>query len=204
MDNGMNILAELDNFLACQTSQAWLDVAVAEQTTLLIDHANCEKKAAATAMNLMYRYVGNSELLTKMAQLAREELLHFQQLVELMDQRNIKYIRLSPSRYAAGLRQHIDHHDSHVMVDTLIVGALIEARSCERFARVAPLLDAELSRFYRNLLKSEARHYRDYLQLAQQYSKQNLEPRIAHFVAVEAELISSPDPQFRFHSGVPQ
>lgn len=199
----MKPATDLEEFLACATSQTWLDTAVANESVLLIDHANCEKKAAATAMNLMYRYVGKSELLVKMSQLAREELLHFEQVVQLMDKRGIRYKRLSPSRYAAGLRQHIDQHNGEVLVDTLIVGALIEARSCERFARLAPLLDTELCRFYTSLLKSEARHYHDYLQLAQLYSNQDISARVKFFVAKEGQLINSPDSQFRFHSGVP-
>lgn len=199
----MDILADLDKFLACPTPQLWLDTAVVQEQLLLIDHANCEKKAAATAMNLMYRHVGKTELLIKMSQLAREELLHFQQVVQLMDKRGIAYTRLSPSRYAAGLREHINHHNGEVLVDTLIVGAFIEARSCERFARLAPRLDAELSRFYTSLLKSEARHYCDYLELAQRYSKHNLDERVAFFATLERDLIESVDQEFRFHSGPP-
>lgn len=190
-------------FLACETPAAWLQAALANQEQLLIDHANCEKKAAAAAMHLMYRYTSKTDLLQKMSQLAREELLHFQQVVELMAQRGVSYIRLSPARYAGALRAQIATGGNEQLTDTLIVGAFIEARSCERFAKLAPLLDAELSRFYKSLLRSESRHYRDYLALAQLYSSQSIEPRVAEFAALEAELISSPDPEFRFHSGIP-
>ena len=89
------------------------------------------------------------------------------------------------------------------LVDTLIVGAFIEARSCERFAKLAPLLDAELERFYGGLLKSESRHYADYILLAKRYSESDISARVAHFAAKEAELINRPDDKFRFHSGVP-
>ena len=197
------MLSEILEFLPCPTPDAWLEEAVRQQSVLLIDHANCEKKAASTAMNLLYRYSDRTELLQKMAQLAREELLHFEQVVKLLEQRQIEYAYLSASRYAGGLRRHIRHDRRHVLTDTLIIGAFVEARSCERFARLAPLLDAPLARFYRGLLKSEARHYQDYLALARLYADEDITPQIERLRAVEHELISSPDSEFRFHSGVP-
>lgn len=175
-----------------------------EQEILLIDHANCEKKAASTAMNLMYRYVDRSELLQKMSQLAREELLHFEQVVAILQARNIPYVHIEPSRYAAGLRQHIRPQEPDRLIDTLIIGAFIEARSCERFAALAPSLDPELHKFYQSLLRSESRHFMDYLQLAQTYAEQDISGRIEFFANREAELVNSADPQFRFHSGVPE
>ncbi|WP_447556208.1 tRNA isopentenyl-2-thiomethyl-A-37 hydroxylase MiaE [Vreelandella sp. EE22] len=193
----------LNDFLACQTPDAWLEWALVNPETLLIDHAQCEKKAASTAMNLLYRYVGQPLLLSKMSQLAREELLHFEQVVGLMERRGVAYTHLSASRYAEGLRRHLRSNDPERLIDVLIIGALIEARSCERFARLIPYLDEELARFYRTLVKSEGRHFEDYLLLAQQQTPDAIDDRIAFFVAREAELITSPDTAFRFHSGVP-
>lgn len=196
---------ELETFLFCPTPAAWLDWALQNQTLLLIDHANCEKKAASNAMGLMYRHVAHTDLLTKMSQLAREELLHFEQVVGLMAERGIAYERIGPSRYAAGLREHMrTDKREEALTDSLIVGAIVEARSCERFARLAPLLDATLGRFYLSLLRSEARHYKDYLMLAAQYTAQDINPRVQHFLAVEKNLIESEDEEFRFHSGVPK
>lgn len=197
------MLNAITHFLPCATPDAWLDEALAHQDLLLIDHANCEKKAAATAMNLMYRYTTKPDLLKKMSQLAREELLHFQQVVEIMQQRNIEYFRLSPSRYAAGLRDLIAKEEGQQLVDTLIVGAFIEARSCERFAKLAPLLDEELQKFYRSLLKSEARHFEDYLALAKEYADEDIESRVEQIAAKEQRLVLEPDEEFRFHSGPP-
>ena len=131
-------------FLSCATPDSWIDAAKDNQDRLLIDHANCEKKAAASAMNLMYRYTTRSELLNKMSQLAREELLHFQQVVEILAFRGIKYVRLGPSRYAAGLRNLYTGDEHQHLIDTLISGAFIEARSCERFAKLVPHLDLSL------------------------------------------------------------
>lgn len=200
-------LSPINNFLSCCTPEAWLEAALVNQDVLLIDHANCEKKAAATAMNLLYRYVGHTDLLYKMSQLAREELLHFEQVVEIMVERGVAYRPLTASRYASGLREHVRTQQqagrTAVLVDTLIVGALVEARSCERFARLAPLLDERLGRFYRNLLRSEARHFEDYLNLAKRYSDEDITPHVERFLAVEKQLVESPDSEFRFHSGVP-
>lgn len=195
---------ELETFLLCPTPTAWLDWALQNQALLLIDHANCEKKAASNAMGLMYRHVAHTDLLTKMSQLAREELLHFEQVVGLMAERGIAYQRIGPSRYAAGLREHMrTDQREQALTDSLIVGAIVEARSCERFARLAPLLDARLGKFYLSLLRSEARHYRDYLTLAAQYTDEDIQPRVQHFLGVEKQLIESEDEEFRFHSGVP-
>ena len=197
------MLTKISNFLPCATPDAWLQEALIHQDLLLIDHANCEKKAAATAMNLMYRHTNKPDLLKKMSQLAREELLHFEQVVEIMQLRGVDYVRLSPSRYASGLRELIAKEEKQQLIDTLIVGAFIEARSCERFAKLAPLLDSELQKFYRSLLKSEARHFEDYLALAREYSDKDIGPKLEQIAAEEGRLISEPDAQFRFHSGPP-
>lgn len=194
-------------FLDCPTPDAWVEAALAHIELLLIDHAQCEKKAASTAMSLLYRYVDFPVLLKCMAQLAREELLHFEQVLKIMEDRGIVYRHLTASRYAEGLRRHVRTQEPDRLMDILIVGALIEARSCERFAALIPHLDASLARFYRGLVKSEGRHYEDYLMLARQASggidNQAFVARVAFFAAREAELISAPDTELRFHSGVP-
>lgn len=194
---------DLLGFLACRTPDAWIDWALKNPQLLLIDHAQCEKKAASTAMSLLYRYVDQPLLLEKMSQLAREELLHFEQVVKLMEARGVVYHHLSASRYAGELRRHVRGRDPERLIDILIIGALIEARSCERFASLIPYLDAELAKFYRTLVKSEGRHYEDYLMLARHVASDSLSDRIAFFTEQEAILIASPDSAFRFHSGVP-
>lgn len=193
-----------EGFLRCTTPQAWLDEALRQLPVLLVDHANCEKKAAATAMNLMYRYVDKPQLLEKMSQLAREELLHFEQVVGLLRERSLPYHHLGPSRYAGALREHIRSAEPGRLTDTLIIGAFVEARSCERFAALAPLLDPRLGKFYRSLLRSEARHFEDYLQLAGDHAGEDISARVDFFAGLEAELVSTPDTLFRFHSGVPE
>lgn len=196
-------LTELNAFLGCPTPEAWIQRALKEPEILLIDHAHCEKKAASTALNLMFRYVEYPELLDKMSRLAREELRHFEQVLALMRQRGVAYRHSEASRYAQGLRRHARTDEPHRLVDILIIGAFIEARSCERFAALAERVDRELGSFYRSLLKSEARHYQDYLQLARQYAVGPIEQRIQVFRQHEQQLIETPDPEFHFHSGLP-
>ncbi|MGI9282513.1 MAG: tRNA-(ms[2]io[6]A)-hydroxylase [Endozoicomonas sp.] len=162
-----------------------------------------EKKAASTALNLMYRYTEHFELLNKMSRLAREELRHFEQVLAIIKKRDIPYKPLSASRYAGVLRKHVRTWEPARMVDTLIIGAYIEARSCERFHKLAPYLDDELKKFYLSLLKSEGRHFKDYLALAEGISEESIEERVAFFAEVEREAVESVDEEFRFHSGVP-
>ena len=198
------LVAGIQAFLPCTTPDAWVEVALQrdQEPTLLIDHANCEKKAAATALALMHRYTDNLVLLNKMSRLAREELRHFEQVIKIMSARGITYEPLSASRYAQGLHKRVRRHEPGRLIDTLIVGALIEARSCERFARLAPELDTELGEFYFSLLKSEARHYADYLRLAESLAGgEHLADRLDYFRGLEVELVESADTQFRFHSG---
>jgi tRNA-(ms[2]io[6]A)-hydroxylase len=190
-------------FLACPTPARWIEAAQADLPLLLQDHANCEKKAAGTAMNLLFRYSGRSELQVLLAQLVREEMLHYEQVLEIMQARGIPYRPVSAARYAGGLREHVRTHEPGHLVDILIVGAFVEARSCERFAALAPHLDEELARFYTFLLRSEARHFEYYLGLAEQYSPEPIAARVAFFREVERELVERPDTEIRFHSGPP-
>ncbi len=199
----MTPLNDILQFLPCATPDRWIENALNNQATLLIDHANCEKKAASTAMTLIHRYSENFVLLNKMSRLVREEMRHFEQVIALMKRRGVTYEYLSASRYASGLRDCARKPEAEKLVDILIIGAFIEARSCERFARLAPHLDAELEAFYGSLLKSEARHYQDYLELAKSAAGDDvcIDWRIAEIAAIEHQLIEQPDTEFRFHSG---
>jgi len=200
----MNALKEIIEFLHCETPDEWIHAAVNNQALLLLDHANCEKKAASTALTLMYRYVGDFDMMHKMSRLAREELRHYEQVMDIMQKRGVPYDQITPCRYASELRKPVRTHEPGRYVDTLIVGAIIEARSCERFAKLAPHLDDDLQKFYLSLLKSEARHYQDYLALASRAAEgEDISARVNVFLELEKSLIESPDVEFRFHSGIP-
>ncbi|UPL04400.1 tRNA-(MS[2]IO[6]A)-hydroxylase (MiaE) [Pseudomonas sp. IsoF] len=183
---------------------AWIEAALADQETLLIDHKNCEFKAASTALSLIAKYNTHLDLINMMSRLAREELVHHEQVLRLMKRRGVPLRPVSAGRYASGLRRLVRAHEPVKLVDTLVVGAFIEARSCERFAALVPHLDEELGTFYHGLLKSEARHYQGYLKLAHQYGEAaDIARRVELVREAEAELIQSPDQELRFHSGIP-
>ncbi|MFC3094922.1 tRNA-(ms[2]io[6]A)-hydroxylase [Alteromonas sediminis] len=243
------LLNPIHAFLGCKTPETWLAQAKRSENfaVLLIDHANCELKAAQTAMLLLRRYavdkesgdallawlkpfedfvyrkIGNGdfsqhislskklinksdfahgdEMISKMVLLIKEELHHFQQVLEIMQSRDISYDNLTASRYAKGLMRCVRTHEPAKLIDTLICGAIIEARSCERFAAIAPFMEENISKFYVSLLRSEARHFEDYLSLAQQIATESIAPRVAFFIEKERQLVTLPDDQFRFHSG---
>ncbi|QEY63866.1 tRNA-(ms[2]io[6]A)-hydroxylase [Metapseudomonas lalkuanensis] len=197
-------LPEIHDFLGCRTPDAWVAAALADQETLLIDHKNNEFKAASTAMALMAKYATHLDLINFMSRLAREELVHHEQVLRIMKRRKIDLKPVSASRYASGLRKLVRNHEPQKLVDTLVVGAFIEARSCERFEALVPHLDEELGKFYGGLLKSESRHYQGYLKLAYQFGEaRDVDRTIEKVRVAERELIESPDEEFRFHSGVP-
>lgn len=247
------LLQPILNFLNCPTPKSWLEHASQPEQlpTLLIDHCNCELKAAQTAMWLIRKYAVDKasgpallawlkpyedyvyrrvetdaikgghhsiskriaakegcdwgdQLIDKMVLLIKEELHHFQQVLEIMEERQIPYQNMRAGRYAAGLMKHVRTYEPATLIDKLICGALIEARSCERFAALVPLVDDKLGAFYTSLLRSEARHYQDYLALAQLIAgDDSIEARVTFFLEKEAELILSDDPDFYFHSGAP-
>jgi tRNA-(ms[2]io[6]A)-hydroxylase len=198
--------ANIDAFFETPTPEAWLDAASERIPELLLDHANCELKAASTALGFLYRYPERTSLAQRMSRLAREELRHFEQVRTIMDDMQVPFERLTASRYAGGLREAVRDEEPLKLLDMLLIGALIEARSCERFARLAPRLPERLARFYGGLLASEARHFEHYLGFALTetgVSQAELDERLAELKVVEASLITAPDPRFRFHSGPP-
>ena len=192
--------------LRVATPEGWLVQARATRDLLLIDHANCEKKAASTALALMFAYAEDLELTDKMSRLAREELRHFEQVAKLIRRLGVAPLRLAPGRYAERMRRLVATSEPHREVDLMICGAFIEARSCERFAALSPAIGAPLSDLFQGLHNAEARHYRVYLDLARRAAKRAgvaWEARIEAFAALEADLITQPDEVFRFHSGPP-
>jgi tRNA 2-(methylsulfanyl)-N6-isopentenyladenosine37 hydroxylase len=194
--------------LQVATPQAWVEHAAREWRLLLADHANCEKKAASTALAFMFAYPEDQALCLALARLAREELRHYEQVQKLMRQLAVPLQRMGPGRYAGALRARLATGEPARKRDLLLAGALIEARSCERFEALVPLLPDPVAAFYAGLAASERRHASLYLELARAGLKDEddatvLAHRLAGLAAIEAELIVSPDPQFRFHSGVP-
>jgi tRNA-(ms[2]io[6]A)-hydroxylase len=206
----MNAVSGLDasvpaSVLLVPTPAAWYELAAERWRDLLVDHANCEKKAASTALSLMFTYAEDMQLTDRMSRLAREELRHFEQVQKYMRELGVPFARMAPSRYAEGLRRAVRSYEPNRLLDLLLCGALIEARSCERFVGLAPKLAAPLASFYGGLAQSEARHQSLYLRLAEQRAGElEWRARLEELATIEAELVTSPDPQFRFHSGLPR
>lgn len=194
----------LITFLRIPTPKAWLEAAVANLPLLLLDHAHCERKAAATAVNFMSKYPENTDLVALMSPLAREELLHFEKVLALMHTRGYSFGPLQPCGYAQELhRLVVKGASKERLCDQLIVGAIIEARSCERFAALIPhLKDKIMQRFYSTLVKAEARHFTNYLELARNCGV-DFTARLERFLQRENQLISGQDTVLRFHSGIP-
>jgi tRNA-(ms[2]io[6]A)-hydroxylase len=196
-------------FLKVDTPTGWINSVASNVDLLLIDHANCEKKAANSALSIIFRYVEYPGLIKHMSKLAREELRHFEQVIDLMLDLEVEYKPLSPSRYASALHKEISKEEPYRLIDTLICAAVVEARSCERFAAVSGEVPAKIAEFYRFLLNSEARHFRDYIELACSYAKRErrkicgdyVDKRTEVFLDLDTELITRPDEEFRFHSG---
>ena len=198
------IVQEIQGFLKATTPGAWVDHALNDLATLLVDHANCEYKAAATGMSLITKYRQHSRLQRLMARLVREEMLHYEQVLMVMEKMGIENRPLTASRYARSLRESIRTDESGRLVDLLVVGAIVEARSCERFAVLWPHLPNSLGSYYKSLLRSEGRHYQDYLKLAHEHGDvDEVAMRLDHFLNLDQTLIESPDQEFRFHSGSP-
>jgi tRNA-(ms[2]io[6]A)-hydroxylase len=155
--------------LAAPTDPAWPARALAHLDELLLDHAHLEKKAAGTAVALLFRYPERRELQQPLARLAREELAHFEAVLGQLARRGVGFARQRAGGYAGRLHRFVRPDEPGRRLDTLLVAALIEARSCERFGLLAGALrgvDDELAAFYAELLASEARHHGEYVQLA--------------------------------------
>ena len=197
--------------LLAPTPDRWLDAACDQWQDLLIDHAYCEKKAASTALALIFAYPECEPQSLALARLAREELRHFEQVTRMLARVGVAFRRLQPSRYASGLRSRLSTHEPRRRLDLMLAGALIEARSCERFGLLKCRLPAPLAEFYGDLQRAEARHCDLYLKLAStaamvpgsNTAAADWQLRLRELVAVEAELITAADTQLRFHSGPP-
>jgi tRNA 2-(methylsulfanyl)-N6-isopentenyladenosine37 hydroxylase len=187
--------------LRAATPPSWVEDAVAHLPELLQDHANCEKKAASSALALMFAYPEDRALGTALSRLAREELRHFEQVIRAMSALGIPYVRQRPGRYAQALRRAMRSSDPGRKLDLLLTSALIEARSAERFTLLAPRMPAGLARLYRDLAGAESRHFTLYVGFAQQAAPQEWQARLAALALEEAQLATQPDDTLRFHSG---
>ena len=188
--------------LKAPTDASWLAQVDEHMEEVLIDHAHCEKKAAGTAMNLIFHYVENLELCREMTEIVNEELEHFHMVIELLAKRGIRFRRLKPSQYGNRLHELVRKSEPERAVDRLLVAGLIEARSCERFQALADHVDdRELSEFYQSLFESEARHHSTYTRLAHHFAAPDVvEQRLEQLYEAEAQIMAVREPLARMHS----
>ena len=191
------------SILRAPTPETWVAAAVERWREMLVDHANCEKKAASTAIALMFAYPEDHALAMALSRLAREELRHFEQVQKMMLTLDVEVERQQPGRYASGLRSVIRTSEPGRKLDLLLSGALIEARSAERFRLLSGRLQQPLGGFYASLERSEARHFELYVNLARAEAPDQWQERLGPLADREAELATAADPVFRFHSGPP-
>lgn len=189
-------------FLRTPTGAAWIEQAIAHLDEVLLDHSHCERKAAGVALNMMFRYPADGELLRALTAIAQEELEHFAQVNQILEKRGVQLRPLQPAPYGAGLTAQIRRQEPERKLDALLVAALIEARSHERLGLLAEHCgDVELSKFYRALMASEARHYGAYWLLAiQSYPREVVDQRLDELASVESQLLARLHPAPRIHS----
>ena len=191
--------------LSAPTRSDWIQEVLDDLPALLIDHAHCEKKAASTAIGLIFRYPEHLKIMAPLSMLAREELLHFERVLSLLKSRNIQFGRQLPAVYAGALVKGIRREEPGKMLDTLLCCALIEARSHERMEILVKAFeeseDSELAKLYKSLLASEERHKNDYLQMAQDlFSQDEFDTRLQFLAEREAEILDKSNTAPRMHS----
>jgi tRNA 2-(methylsulfanyl)-N6-isopentenyladenosine37 hydroxylase len=188
--------------LQAPTDRAWVDQALAHLDLILLDHAQCERKAAGVAMSLINRYPSDRDLVKALTAIAQEELAHFAQVNQWLERRGVPFGPLPPPPYGAALRQQVRSTEPQRQLDVLLVSALIEARSHERLGLLAQHCpDLELAQFYRSLMASEARHYGLYWVLATgRFPRWEVDARLAELATAESEILATLHPQPRVHS----
>lgn len=188
--------------LKTPTSQAWVDQALAHLDTILLDHSHCERKAAGVALNLMCRYPSSEKLVRALTAIAQEELSHFEQVNQWLERRRVPLRPLPAPPYGAGLSAQVRRAEPQRMLDSLLVAALIEARSHERLGLLGTHCpEPDLARFYRSLMASEARHYGAYWVLATTYfDRHEVTARLEELSRVESDLLATLHPEPRIHS----
>ena len=191
-------------FLKVPTPRSWLATAIQEEELLLVDHAHCERKAASSALSLIHRHAERRNICSHLSRIVREEMRHFEQVLDLIKSRGFEFRPLTSGRYARVLHSYIRGIPGDSKVDPFLVAAIIEARSCERFGCLVEIIEERVASLYARLCDSEARHFLSYLEMAHTIGdEQNIRMRLSRLLSEESRLITEADVLFRFHSGAP-
>lgn len=202
MVDKVGLISDIERVLQYKTSQKWCVCAKNNCETLLQDHAQNERNAAFNALSLMHRFTFSTQETLQFSRLAREELIHHEQVLTLMKRRNISPVMLKSSRYGAAMKSVMRDGAQDRLVDHLLIAAIIEARSCERFHALIPHLDDELASFYEDLFVAEARHFHLFVDCAKRLTS-NATDRLTELVGHENSILQQEESIFRFHSGIP-
>ena len=189
-------------YLSSLSSDKWIQLALSNPIEILIDHAHCERKAAGVAIQLMFRYPSEPNLAEVLSPIAREELEHFEKILNFLKDLGYSLKALKPPPYGAELAKHIRKEEPNRMVDSFLIAGIIEARSHERLSLLA--LNSEQETFkvlYESLLESEARHFGIYWKLAQtKFSKNQTFTRLEELSKIESEILAETCLMPRVHS----
>ena len=179
--------------LQFETETSWAEIAKDNLQQILTDHAFLEQKAASNAVSIIINYSEETELVKEMSNIAIEEMQHFKMVHLLMVKRGMVLGREQKNDYAIRLQKFFTKTKdrTNALVQRLLIAALIEARSCERFKVFSENMeDEELSKFYKNLMISEAAHYTTFLQFARQYQDRKIvDEKWNSLLAFEAEMM---------------
>lgn len=184
------------------TNPAWIEQTISNLNIILLDHSHCERKAAGVAINMMFRYPAHHKLVRQLTAIAKEELEHFEQVNQWLEKRHIPLAPLNSPPYFTKLKSQIRHSEPDRLIDSLLISAIIEARSHERLGLIGEYCpEPELAKFYRSLMVSEARHYGIYWLLAEQYSdRSTVEHRLAELAEYESNVLATLHHEPRVHS----
>jgi tRNA 2-(methylsulfanyl)-N6-isopentenyladenosine37 hydroxylase len=187
--------------LASPTAPDWYERVADHLDLILIDHAHLEKRAASTALSMVFRYTGRAGLARKLSTVVQEEMDHFSRVLDILEARGVALERLEPAPYASRLATHIRKQEPAMFLDKLLVAALIEARSCERFSILARCVaDEGLAAFYAELFETEALHHTLYTGIAREFfPAQEVKQRLQELAQAEVEALESSTGEPRLH-----
>ena len=189
--------------LASESDPDWIRRALRDLDAVLVDHAHCEKKAASSALGMIFAWPERAAWMAPLSELAREELTHFERVLRLLEKRGVPFERQVPSEYGARLNAACRKGSERVL-DKLLCAALVEARSCERMQILADGLseqDPEMAGLFRGLLAYEARHHQLFVDLAKEaYAEEEVLARLEELSLHEARILVEPCAAVRMHS----
>jgi len=178
--------------LGYSTPKEWVEAVLADFDAFLQDHAAAEKKASGMAVSMLSHYPDRVELVSAMAELAVEELIHYREVVKIIHERGNITQKDEKDAYVIEFRQSLRKHSNEYFLDRLLIGGIIEARGAERFGMIAKALDpGKLQQFYQSITDSEVRHQNLMVDIAEIYfPEEEVRQRLDQLIDIEANIVS--------------